>query len=76
MAKIEIAPETTFEAALQELETLLKEMEQKVLGPSRDLEKRFIQLNQGYLKFPELEYQNAFRMRKINQTVSSLRRML
>ncbi len=55
---------------------LLKEMEQKVLGPSRDLEKRFIQLNQGYLKFPELEYQNAFRMRKINQTVSSLRRML
>ena len=40
MAKIEIAPETTFEAALQELETLLKEMESGNL-PLEELINRF-----------------------------------
>lgn len=40
MAKIEIAPETTFEAALQELETLLKEMESGNL-PLEELISRF-----------------------------------
>lgn len=40
MSKIEIAPETTFEAALQELESLLKEMESGNL-PLEELISRF-----------------------------------